>query len=287
MSHRVKVLVTGAGGQLGTALRDLAGAHPSIEFHFCTREELSITDEASLRIFFDRLKPDWCVNTAAYTLVDRAETEKEQSRLVNATAVGLLATVCKEHAASLIHISTDYVFNGQGTRPYRAEDPVDPVNTYGATKAEGEKLAMETEGKVYIIRTSWVYGRQGNNFVKTMKRLMSERESVGVVNDQTGCPTNAADLAEAIVKIILANPAVTPGIYQYSNAGVTTWYEFATAIRDFIRSSCTVKPIGTADFPTPAKRPGYSVMDTSKLSDALHMQPPHWKDSLEMFLRES
>jgi dTDP-4-dehydrorhamnose reductase len=287
MSHRIKVLVTGAGGQVGSAVRELASVYPSIEFHFCSREELSITDEEALRSFFSKVKPDWCVNTAAYTLVDRAETETEQARLINASAVGLLAGICKEFGTALIHISTDYVFNGKGTQPYRETDPVDPINAYGAGKAEGERLAIESGCRLYIIRTSWVYGKQGNNFVKTMKRLMAERESIGVVNDQLGCPTNAADLADVIVKIILSHPAIPGGVYHYSNAGVTTWYGFALAIRDLIESSCEVRPIKTVDFPTPAKRPDYSVMDTSRLTEALKITSPHWRDSLEKFLKDS
>jgi dTDP-4-dehydrorhamnose reductase len=287
MNHRIKVLVTGAGGQVGSAIRELASAFPAIEFHFCSREELSITDEVALRGFFSKVKPHWCINTAAYTLVDRAETETEQARLINATAVGMLAGICKEYDTSLIHISTDYVFNGKGSHPYRETDPVDPVNAYGAGKAAGERLAIESGCRLYIVRTSWVYGKQGNNFVKTMKHLLVERDSIGVVNDQLGCPTNAADLADVIIKIILSNPAIPVGIYQYSNSGVTTWYDFALAIRDLIKSSCDVRPIKTVDFPTPAKRPGYSVMDTSRLTEALKITSPHWRDSLEKFLKDS
>lgn len=287
MGDRVKVLVTGAGGQLGFALRDLAADYPNLEFRFLSREDLSITDQAALRHFFSEYKPDWCVNTAAYTLVDRAETEKEQSLKVNAEAVGKLARICNEFETSLIHISTDYVFNGHGTKPYVETDTVDPVNAYGAAKAEGEKQALEAGGQVYIIRTSWLYGRQGNNFVKTMRRLMAEKESIGVVNDQIGCPTNAADLAGAVVKIISSSPRVPTGIYHYSNSGQATWFDFAVAIKEFIKSDCEVRSITTKDFPTPAKRPAYSLMDTSKISDALKMKPPHWKDSLEKFLKEA
>jgi len=285
LSQRIKILVTGASGQLGHAIKKMAGNFPSLEFHLLPREQLSLTDNDALNNFFLKHSPDWCINTAAYTLVDKSEIEKEQAMLVNGAAVGNLASLCKVYNTSLIHISTDYVFDGNGTSPYTANAPINPINTYGVSKAEGERQAISQGGNVYIIRTSWVYGKEGNNFVKTMIRLMKDRAELGIVNDQFGCPTNASDLAEVIMKIILSHPIIPSGIYHYSNSGVTTWYHFALAIKELTGSTCEVRPVDTASYPTPAKRPAYSVMDTSKISKALSIDIINWRESLKAFLK--
>jgi dTDP-4-dehydrorhamnose reductase len=282
--ERIKVLVTGAGGQLGNAFRLLAGKYPDLEFILLRKEELSIADQDALKVFFNKHKPDWCVNTAAYTQVDKAESDAENARMINGLAVGFLASACNEVNAKLIHISTDYVFSGTHDKPWKETDLISPINMYGHTKALGEKEAMEKNPDTYVIRTSWLYGEQGNNFVKTMIRLMGEREQLGVVNDQFGSPTYTGDLAEAVVRLILSGSAVGAGVYHFSNAGVTTWYGFASQINELIHSKCKVNPVDTASYPTPAKRPAYSVLDTSKIRGALYLEIPDWKDSLKKYL---
>lgn len=283
---RIKVLVTGAGGQLGNAFRLLAGKYPDIEFLLMKKEELSIKDAEALHSFFNKHKIDWCINAAAYTQVDKAESDAENAKMINGIAVGYLASACRSIKAKLIHISTDYVFSGVHDKPWKETDPIDPLNTYGYTKAIGEKEALESNSDTYVIRTSWLYGEQGNNFVKTMIRLMGEREQLGVVDDQYGSPTYTGDLAEAIIRLILSEITIAPGVYHYSNDGFTTWYGFASAIREMIRSGCQVKPVDTASYPTPAKRPAYSVMDTSKIRTALSIEIPDWRASLRKYLKQ-
>jgi dTDP-4-dehydrorhamnose reductase len=237
-----------------------------------------------VRVFFDSVKPAYCINCAAYTAVDKAESEKELAFQINGEAVGVLAAVCKEHGTKFIHISTDYVFNGEATYPYTENFPTDPVNTYGASKLEGEKQAMDLDPGCIIIRTSWVYSSHGKNFVKTMMRLMNEKDSIGVVNDQIGSPTYAADLAEVILKIIanceLQTANWQPGIFNFSNEGIISWFEFAQSIKEIIHSPCDVKPITTSAYPTPAKRPGYSVLDKTKIQETFGVQLKDWKKSL-------
>lgn len=281
MSCKKNILVTGANGQLGMEFRVLASLYPAYHFLFVSREQLSITDETSVEDFFSQNNISYCFNCAAYTAVDKAEIEKETAFENNGTAVGKLAAVCKKYNTIFIHISTDYVFNGNATKPYKETNETDPVNTYGASKLQGEKEAVKNNPASIIIRTSWVYSSFGKNFVKTMLRLMSEKESISVVNDQVGCPTYANDLATAIMKIITANEHPQAGIYNYSNRGVISWYEFALAIKEISASSCIVNPVSSAQYPTPAKRPNYSVLDTSKIQQVFNIEIPFWKDSLE------
>ncbi|MFT3936679.1 MAG: dTDP-4-dehydrorhamnose reductase [Chitinophagaceae bacterium] len=257
---------------------------------FLSKEELPIQQTEAVNEYFKTNLPAFCINCAAYTAVDKAETEQTQAMLINSEAVGVLAAACKSVDAKFIHISTDYVFDGTGTKPYTEDDKNSPVNYYGLTKLEGEKAALRNNNESVVIRTSWVYSEYGNNFVKTMMRLMKERESLNVVNDQVGSPTYAADLATFIISIVEAttndSKNWTPGIYHYSNEGIISWYDFAVAIRNGINSKCAVNPIPTAMYPTPAKRPAYSAMDKSKVKRVYNAIVPQWQESLAICLKQ-
>lgn len=276
----MKILVTGANGQLGKSFRDIAPEHPGIEFLFLTREDLAIHHFDLVRNFFRGYHPDVCINCAAYTAVDKAESEKDLAFIVNGESTGVLAAVCREYGTRFIHISTDYVFNGEADRPYTEEDPTDPKSVYGASKREGELQALNLNPDSLIIRTSWVYSCHGNNFVKTMIRLMRERPSLRVVDDQWGSPTHARDLADCIMDIIHSGIAA-PGIYHFSNDGAITWYQFAVAIREMTGSDCVIEPIPTSGYPTPARRPAYSVMSKEKISRVFHISLKPWRESLK------
>ena len=282
-SSQKNILVTGANGQLGQEFQQLKKNFPSLNFLFVSKNELSIADENAVNTFFKNKQIDICINCAAYTAVDKAETDKETAIAVNAIAVGYLAKACKNHNAKFIHISTDYVFDGKGIKPFTENDQTNPVNFYGQTKLSGELNAIKENEETIIIRTAWVYSSFGNNFVKTMIRLMNERESIGVVNDQYGCPTFAADLAQAIMQIIVGNNFIA-GIYHYSNKGKISWYDFAKEISQQINSHCVVNEITTSQFPTPAARPSYSVLDTSKIAETFNITIPEWKESLQKCL---
>lgn len=257
-------------------------------------KETDIRDPAALRGWLDAPAGgkgrtiDWIVNCSAYTAVDRAEDEEELARAINATGAGTIATVAAEVGARLIHISTDYVFRGDGTRPYLETDPVDPQGAYGRTKAEGESLVSNLCPHNFIIRTAWLYGRHGPNFVDTMLRLMRERDSIGVVADQHGTPTWAYDLAQAVVAIIRREPA-SFGIYHFTNAGQTTWFEFAGEIQrlgleyGLLDHACSIKPLTTAEYPTRAQRPAYSVLSKDRIM-AAGIAVPGWKESLRKFM---
>jgi dTDP-4-dehydrorhamnose reductase len=228
--------------------------------------------------------PDYCINCAAYTAVDKAETDRELAMIINGEAVSWLADAAARHHTRLIQISTDYVFDGNSPLPLKENDAVGPVNWYGTSKLRGEELAIEKQPETIIIRTSWVYSEFGNNFVKTMIRLMRERELVKVINDQIGTPTYAADLACAILKIVDSSHFI-PGIFNYSNNGRISWFEFAVAIRDLLGSSCRVEPISTSEYPTAAKRPHYSLLDKTKIRSTYAVEVPDWKKSLEQCMR--
>jgi dTDP-4-dehydrorhamnose reductase len=281
------VLVTGAAGQLGSELQVLAASYPHYQFIFVNRSQLAIDNEAAVIQFFEQHQVNICINCAAYTAVDKAEEDTAAAYAINAQAAALLASCCRQQQAMYIHISTDYVFNGLATEPYTVNHPVDPVNAYGASKLKGEALVQQQNPASIIIRTSWVYSSFGNNFVKTMLRLMKDRPLINVVNDQVGCPTYAADLAAVILQI--ANqPLVVqanPGIYHYSNSGVISWYQFAVAIKEMLGSDCIVNPIPSIQYPTPAKRPGYSVLDTTKIQQVFNVPLTGWKDSLQKCLQ--
>ena len=280
------ILVTGAGGQLGSEIRNIASQFPSYNFLFTSKEELAIEDEIAVKEFFEKHEINYCINCAAYTAVDKAESEKEKAFLINADAAGVLATICKQHHAKLIHISTDYVYDGTAEKPLQETNAIAPLNVYGLSKLRGEELAIKNNSSVLVIRTSWVYSTYGNNFVKTMLRLFKEKESLNVVSDQQGSPTYAADLAVVILKFIdeMQSGNEYSGIMNYSNSGVTTWYHFALAIKEFVNSACNINPVPSSQYPTPAKRPQYSVLDTSKIKEALHIQIPDWKVSLHKCL---
>jgi dTDP-4-dehydrorhamnose reductase len=278
-----KILITGANGQLGWELGQLAKSYPAFEFVLVDRSKLDLTFPETFEKIIHSIAPDCIVNTAAYTAVDKSETEKELSYTVNATAVQALASICKNLAIPFITYSTEYVFDGEATAPYETTTKVDPVNYYGSTKAAGEKMAMEANEDTIVIRTSWVFSSHGNNFVKTMMRLMKERSQLNIVADQKGRPTYAKDLAIATMKMIEAMNAgkSIKGVYHYANQGETTWYDFAAKIKAIAGLTCEVQPIETKDFPTPAKRPAYSVLDTSKIEEDLAIDIRHWEDALK------
>jgi dTDP-4-dehydrorhamnose reductase len=278
------IVVTGKNGQLGSELQLLAPLfNTQYDFLFADRALLDLSSNNSIETFCAKHKPAVVINCAAYTAVDKAETEKDLAYQINATAVGKLAAYCNTINALFISISTDYVFNGNGTTPYLPSDATDPVNYYGETKAAGERLAIVNNPESVIIRTSWVYSRFGNNFVKTMLRLMGERPSLNVVGDQIGAPTYAADLAAAIMQVVTQKLAGNKhaGIYHYSNSGNISWYDFAVAIGEISNTTCTINRISSIEFPTPAKRPHYSLMDCSIIIQDFGVDQPAWRESLQ------
>ena len=281
-SIKKTILVTGSGGQLGMELWKISEQYPVYNFLFTNRETLAIDNVNAVNNFFDQQQIDYCINCAAYTAVDKAEKEKEKAYLINADAAGNLASVCKAHQTQFIHISTDYVFDGEASVPYTEDDKISPQNIYGASKLRGEELVLNNNPSSIIIRTSWVYSFFGNNFVKTMLRLLAEKESINVVSDQYGSPTYAADLASVIMTIIYKSSSeiIDTGIFNFCNAGVITWFDFAVAIKDYIKSDCKVIPIPTTQYPTPAKRPHYSVLNTEKIKNTFNLHIPNWKTSL-------
>lgn len=278
-------MVTGANGQVGMEFRTLAAAERDLEFTFVTKESLPIDDLVALTTFFEENSFEVCINCAAYTAVDKAETETQEAMQINAIAVEHLAALCKRHHIHFIHFSTDYVFNGLASIAYVETDKTDPVNFYGETKLKGEQAALQNNEATIIIRTSWVYSSHGKNFVKTMLRLMAERSSIGVVSDQWGSPTYAADLANAVIAIIKSD-IFTPGIYHYCNKGIINWHQFASAIAEMTESNCSVQAINTEAYPTAAKRPAYSALSTDKIEDNFHIIIPEWKESLKQCLGE-
>lgn len=279
------ILVTGSNGQLGSELRELAPLFPQYTFHFFSRSELAIDNSEAVEGAFASLRPQFVINCAAYTAVDKAETEKDNAIAVNATAVGLLAGTAKKWAAKFIHLSTDYVFDGESQMPLAEDHAVSPVNFYGETKLQGERLALQENPQSIILRTAWVYSSYGQNFVKTMLRLMAENETIGVVSDQIGSPTYAADLAQAIMQIIDSGKW-QPGVYHYSNEGVISWAAFAAEIGRQIHSSCRVAFIDTSQYPTPAKRPRYSVLDKTKIANIYGLAIKPWQESLQVCLQK-
>ena len=278
------VLVTGANGQLGQAIQSVSGNAPKINFVFCSSSELDITNLQSCIEAFERFKPDFCINTAAYTAVDKAESEPEKAHVINVIGTRNIAQVCKRNDAILLHVSTDFVFDGNSIRPYTEQDLPNPTGVYGKTKLEGEKAVQETWNKHLIIRTSWVYSQFGNNFMKTMLRLASERDKLSVVNDQIGTPTNAVDLAKVLIKMIQycqTTPIEVFGIYNFSNEGQCSWYDFAKKIFEINTIKIDLQPIASDSYPTPAQRPAFSVLDKSKIKKAFGIAIKDWEESLK------
>ena len=273
-----KILVTGANGQLGSELRVLS-KNTDFEWVFTDWQELDLTDLEHLAEKIDQINPQIIINCAAHTAVDKAESEYELSDVLNHQAVAVMAKWSFENQCKLLHISTDYVFDGNSATALTEDAPTAPINVYGRTKLAGEKACIAQNPETVVIRTSWVYSSFGNNFVKTMSRLMQERDSLNVVNDQIGSPTYAADLAQAIVTIIQQNNW-SPGIYHFSNEGEISWYEFALAIQEIGGFECAISGIPSSDYPTPAKRPAYSLLDKSKIKSTFDVPVPHYKESL-------
>ncbi|MDC3388469.1 dTDP-4-dehydrorhamnose reductase [Flavobacteriaceae bacterium] len=278
------ILVTGANGQLGQCLQELSLSHLSMQFVFLNSKELDITSKESINKVFNNNDFDFCINCAAYTAVDTAESEQVMAEKVNVLGVKYLAEACKIYNTKLIHISTDFVFDGNSNIPYTENHATAPVSVYGKTKLEGENAIQVALEAFFVIRTSWLYSEYGNNFVKTMLRLSKERTELGVISDQIGSPTYAKDLARVILKII-ENDATKYGVYHYSNEGVASWYDFAKAIFEISNTDITVNAIPTFSYPTPAKRPNYSVLNTLKLKSNLKVEIPYWRDSLKEVLK--
>ena len=278
----MNILVTGSNGQLGSDIKDLSKDYKSFNFIFTDYQELDITSKLDVEAFFAVNEVDYIINCAAYTAVDLAEKEEVKAFKLNAYAVKFLVEVAQEYQSKFISISTDYVFDGTATEPYRTDAQTKPQSTYGRSKELGEKFALEY-GKSLIIRTSWLYSTHGNNFVKTMLRLGKERDELGIVSDQIGSPTYAKDLAKAILDIIEYSEKnkFIPGIYHYANKGEISWFDFTKKIFEIKQIDCNLNAITTADYPTPAKRPAYSVFDTSKIVETYNVKIPNWEDSLK------
>ncbi len=286
------VLVTGANGQLGQSLQFIAPNYPELHFVFCSSTGLDITNIENCESVFFKIKPDYCINAAAYTAVDKAESEPEKAYLINVVGARNVAEVCKQNSTVLLHISTDFVFDGDfsklspraQSRGYSENDIPNPTGVYGQTKLDGEKAIQAVFENYYIIRTSWVYSQFGNNFMKTMLRLASERDSISVVNDQIGTPTNAIDLAESLLKIVTSNfqlLASNYGIYNFSNEGQCSWHDFAKKIFEINNITINLQAIPTSRFPTLANRPAYSVLDKTKIKTTFGITIKKWEESLK------
>jgi dTDP-4-dehydrorhamnose reductase len=281
----MNILITGANGQLGMSIQKLAPSYPEHMFTYTDFKELDITDFEKVKEYLSAQQFDVLINCAAYTAVDKAEEDKEKAKLLNVSATKHLARLTEEFNIYLIHISTDFIFDGTKNHPYTEDDKPKPQSVYGTTKADGENAVIENAGNAAIIRTSWLYSEFGNNFMKTIVRLASERDSLNIVNDQIGTPTYAGDLAECIL-YILPNAKKIKGveIYHYSNQGETSWYGFAKAIVEINGISCDIKPIPTSDYPLPATRPAYSVMSKEKIKREFGIKIPKWEESLRKCL---
>ena len=273
------VIVLGAAGQLGQAIQSIS-SNSAFQFNFFDSHQLDITNSEKVNVVFDALKPDFCINAAAYTAVDKAEIETEKADLINRIAVKNIVNACLKHDTTLLHISTDFVFDGEKNVPYLESDPANPKGIYGESKRNGEIEIERSMSKYFIVRTSWLYSDFGHNFKKTMLRLAKEKENLSVVNDQIGSPTNALDLAEALIEI-LKSRSKNYGIYHFSNEGSTSWYGFAKKIFEINHVTIDLKGISTSEYPTPAKRPKYSVLDTSKIKKEFNISIKSWEDALQ------
>lgn len=284
----MKILVTGKDGQLGTAMQLQAKNRKDMEFVFIDKEELDLSDLAAVSETIHKIKPDVLVNCAGYTAVDQAEEEPEMANLLNGEVVGLMAALSRELKYLLIHISTDYVFDGTNHRPYEEDDPFAAPSAYGKSKILGEENILLEAERAVIIRTSWLYSAWGKNFMKTMLRLGEEKDQIGVIFDQVGTPTYAPDLANAIMTIIENNTAIGGiSIYHFSNEGAVSWYDFSKAIMEVAGLNCKVKPLQSHEFPAKAPRPFYSVLNKARIKEDFRIDIPYWKDSLIKCLKES
>lgn len=273
------IVVFGASGQLGQCLARVSETLGFSTIYFPSETEANILDKDAIRKIFDTYKPNWCINCAAYTAVDKAEDDIDMARKINKTGAEYLSAFCLEYDSTLIHISTDFVFRGDKSFPLTEYDVAEPVNIYGLTKLEGELEVTKILEKYYILRTSWLYSEYGNNFVKTMLKLGSERDELKIIADQTGTPTYAMDLASSILWIIIKDISAY-GTYHFSNEGIASWYDFAKAIFDISGTQVKVIPIKTSEYITRAIRPAYSVMDKSKIKETFDIEIPYWRDSL-------
>lgn len=281
-----KILITGGDGQLGRSLKQRIKDKPLVNYSFVFTDiqELDVLDEMFVKTYFFSNRFDYVINCAAYTAVDKAESDIEMAEKLNADAVKYLARASASQKATFIHISTDYVFSGEESTPRKEDDPVAPLGIYGQTKLNGEVFAQYYNPKTYIIRTSWLYSPYGVNFVKTMLKLFKEKDEINVIKDQIGSPTNALDLADAILTII-ENDIGAYGIYNYSNEGECSWYQFSEEIKKINKSKIKINPILTSDYLTSAKRPRYSLLDKTKIKNTFGISIPDWKDSLKgMFI---
>ena len=280
------ILVTGSNGQLGSEIRELSSRY-KYNFFFTDSSVLDITDFKKVKEFIEENKIDIILNCAAYTAVDKAEKDEVNADKINHLAVKNLAQISKDRTIKLIHISTDYLFDGTNFKPYVEDDTTNPTGVYGKTKLDGESAMREINPlNSIIIRTSWVYSSYGTNFVKTMLRLGKERDSLGVIFDQVGTPTYARDLAKTILDILPNITNDTVEIYNYSNEGVLSWYDFAKEIMKMAKIECQINPIETKKYPTPAKRPHYSLLNKAKIKEEFNLTIPYWKDSLDECLRK-
>jgi dTDP-4-dehydrorhamnose reductase len=273
------IAVTGASGQLGQALKKLSENYPEYQFYFYTSAAVDITRKATIEKAWTEIHPDFCINAAAYTAVDKAESEVELAYQINEMGVKNLAEVCQKHQTVLIHISTDFVFDGQSQVPYLETDQTQPQGVYGASKLAGEQAIAAVCKKYFIVRTSWLYSQFGHNFLKTMLRLAAEKPQVSVVNDQIGSPTHALDLAQMLLTMCF-KPSQNYGVYHFSNQGSTSWFGFAQKIFEVYQLDTPLYSIPSSDYPTPAKRPAFSVMNTSKIQSEFQVQIPKWADAL-------
>lgn len=283
----MKILITGSNGQLGSEFRSLATKYPNYQFTFTDIEELDLTDFKAVHSFFKEKTFDYCVNCAGYTAVDKAEDEPDKAFLLNAIAIENLAKECARNKVRLIHISTDYVFDGNATRPYKEDDPVSPESVYGLSKLKGEESVLKYSSDAIIIRTAWLCSRFGKNFVKTILRLGSEKNEMSVVDDQIGSPTFTRDFANAILEITSSiENRNTNEIYHYSSEGTISWFIFAKVIIEMAGLKCEIKPVNTSEYPTKAKRPVYSVLDKGKIKNAFRLEIPDWKSSLSNLISD-
>ncbi|WP_025145052.1 dTDP-4-dehydrorhamnose reductase [Pedobacter jeongneungensis] len=274
-----KILVIGAGGQLGQCLKVVAERRGIIEIVFPTEQDANILNESALNTLLAKENPAYVINCAAYTAVDKAEEDVDLAKAINETGATYLASACLANDVTLVHISTDFVFEGNEVKLLKEEDEARPINVYGVTKLDGEKAVASILPAYFIIRTSWLYSEYANNFVKTMLKLGAERDELNIIADQVGTPTYAIDLANSIFDVI-ASSSKAYGIYHYSNEGVTSWFDFAKAIFDINEASVKVNPIPGSAYPTQATRPAFSVMDKTKIKEAFNIEIPYWRDSL-------